>query len=642
MSKARETSDFLPAAKERIVSFIRDFAASHPNGVVLGISGGVDSALVAYLAVEALGKDRVLGVLMPSSTTPKTDLEDALEVCQRLAIDHKTHQIDAVFAAFKTLLKEKKDRITEGNLRARIRMCVLYWYANSSNKLVIGTDDKSEHTVGFYCYDDHTRVVTSEGLKGIDELEKGDTAFSIDPISREVTEQAVEDVFRFEFDGDLVRFKSRSVDMLVTPNHRMLIHTSSSNPRGPLKFRSAEECLKRKGTFTPTPIGWKGNAAARLDEFEVTFAQRHITRKVVIRIEELLYLFGLFIGDGSVTKGSVTEPVLSDLTRRDYAAIGRKEGTGQFQKLPFDAVKPHMKSYDTFETDFALPNYTKHVARERLLQILGKYEIGFSLTPDTVRISSREIYELFSQCGIGAANKHIPSWILRYPSEYLLHVLRGLKDSDGSHDEKLSVYYTTSERLKNDFVQLCIKLGRLPTLRLRPARVITMRNHGNKLIHSSPCYEISYGVDRKQFRFIRSSKGEMVRYRGRVWCPSVPPYENILVERNGKYIFSGNTKWGDGGVDFNPIGDLYKTEVREMSKMMGVPESIVSKPSSPRLWEGHEAETELGISYAELDKQLVANRVKDEKIRLMIKRNAHKSGDPPIPSLEDLRAGARS
>jgi NAD+ synthase len=134
----------------------------------------------------------------------------------------------------------------------------------------------------------------------------------------------------------------------------------------------------------------------------------------------------------------------------------------------------------------------------------------------------------------------------------------------------------------------------------------------------------------------------MVRYKGRVWCPSVPPFENLLVERNGKYIFSGNTKFGDGGVDFNPIGDLYKTEVREMSKMMGIPRSIVSKPSSPRLWEGHEAETELGISYAELDKQLISNKVKDEKIRLMIKRNAHKSGDPPIPSLEDLRGDRKS
>jgi NAD+ synthase len=247
MGRAKATKDFLPAARRRIVSFIRDFASGTPKGVVVGISGGVDSALVTYLSVEALGKDRVLGILMPSSTTPGADVQDAIEVCKRLDVVNKVHPIDPLFLAFKTLLKEDADRVTEGNLKARIRMCILYWYANSMGKLVVGTDDKSENKLGFF------------------------------------------------------------------------------------------------------------------------------------------------------------------------------------------------------------------------------------------------------------------------------------------------------------------------------------------------------------------------------------------------------TKFGDGGVDFNPIGDLYKTEVRKMSKLIGVPEPIILKPSSPRLWEGHEAETELGISYAELDEQLMSGRVKSEKIRAMIKKNRHKSGDPPICSLEDLR-----
>ncbi len=639
MSARTASTGFLPAARERIVSFIRDFAAGSPNGVVVGISGGGDSALVAYLSVEALGKSKVLGVLMPSTSTPNADTDDALEICRLLGIGHKIHPIDGIVLAFQTLLSEKRDRITVGNLKARIRMCILYWYANSMNKLVVGTDDKSEHTLGFYCYDESTRVVTTDGPKGIDELRKGDLVFSLDPVSRHVTEQPVEDVSTFEYDSDLVRFKSRSVDMLVTPNHRMLVHTSSSNLGGRLAFRTAEDCLKRVGTYTPTPVGWKGTESQTSAGLTITLKQRHITRRVTFALEDILYLFGLYIGDGSATKGSVTVPVRSKLSRAEYAVMGRSRTSGRFARLADATATPHLKTYDTFETDFSLPYYTKDKARERLLQILRKYGIGFSLTPDQVRVSSREIYEIFIQCGIGAANKHIPSWILRYPSELLVHLLRGLKDSDGSHSEKLNVYYTTSTRLKDDFVQLCVKLGRLPTLRQRPARVVMMKNHGNKLIHSSACYEISYGLARRGYRFVRSSKGELVAYKGRVWCPSVPPFENILVERNGKYIFSGNTKFGDGGVDFNPIGDLYKTEVREMSKMIGVPSSVVTKPSSPRLWEGHEAETELGISYADLDKQLVAKNVKDEKIRQMIKKNAHKAGDPPIPSLEDLRVG---
>lgn len=147
---ATATSDFLPAARGRIVSFIRDFTSGSPKGVVVGVSGGIDSALVAYLSVEALGADKVLGVLMPSSTTPKTDVQDAIEVCRRLGISYDIHSIDSLFSAFKALLRKDADRVTEGNLKARMRMCILYWYANSMGKVVIGTDDKSENTLGFF------------------------------------------------------------------------------------------------------------------------------------------------------------------------------------------------------------------------------------------------------------------------------------------------------------------------------------------------------------------------------------------------------------------------------------------------------------------------------------------------------------
>jgi len=61
------------------------------------------------------------------------------------------------------------------------------------------------------------------------------------------------------------------------------------------------------------------------------------------------------------------------------------------------------------------------------------------------------------------------------------------------------------------------------------------------------------------------------------------------------------TKYGDGGVDILPIGDIYKTQLRKFANYLGVPESIVKKPSSPELWPGHKAEDELGVTYDEVD-----------------------------------------
>ncbi len=76
------------------------------------------------------------------------------------------------------------------------------------------------------------------------------------------------------------------------------------------------------------------------------------------------------------------------------------------------------------------------------------------------------------------------------------------------------------------------------------------------------------------------------------------------------------TKYGDGGVDLEPIIHLTKTEVRELGKQLGLPERIVNKKSSPRLWADHEAEKELGISYDTIDKILMLHDKTEHKRRM--------------------------
>ena len=108
------------------------------------------------------------------------------------------------------------------------------------------------------------------------------------------------------------------------------------------------------------------------------------------------------------------------------------------------------------------------------------------------------------------------------------------------------------------------------------------------------------------------------------------------------------TKYGDGGVDVLPIGDVYKTQVRELGKRLGLPKRIVEKPSSPRLWPGHMAEQELGYTYDVIDAVLyryvdlsmsVEEIVDDTglpretvlSIVRRVHRNEHKRRTPPIP-----------
>lgn len=144
----------LEKAQNRIIDFIRDKTdRAGVSGAVVGISGGIDSALTATLSVKALGKDRVLGIHMPeSSLTPAFDSEDAKTLADWLGIEYRTIDISGIISAFMAAVpgSESAGRLTKGNLKARTRMSLLYFHANKLNRMVMGTGNKTEILLGYY------------------------------------------------------------------------------------------------------------------------------------------------------------------------------------------------------------------------------------------------------------------------------------------------------------------------------------------------------------------------------------------------------------------------------------------------------------------------------------------------------------
>ncbi len=123
--------------------------------VVLGLSGGIDSALTAALAVRALGKERVLGVGMPSRYSSQGSLDDARELARRLGIRFDVVSIEPMLKEYLESLErplgdELEQGLTEENLQARIRGALLMAYSNATGALVLTTGNKSELAVG-YC-----------------------------------------------------------------------------------------------------------------------------------------------------------------------------------------------------------------------------------------------------------------------------------------------------------------------------------------------------------------------------------------------------------------------------------------------------------------------------------------------------------
>jgi len=121
---------------------------TNSKGVIFGLSGGIDSAVIAYLCNNTI-KEKTLAVIMPDSKiSPESETNDALKIVDSLGIDYKLLDINSIHKEFNMVL-EPEDKAL-GNLRARIRMNILYYYANLKNLTVLGSSDKSEFNIGYF------------------------------------------------------------------------------------------------------------------------------------------------------------------------------------------------------------------------------------------------------------------------------------------------------------------------------------------------------------------------------------------------------------------------------------------------------------------------------------------------------------
>ena len=118
------------------------------NGVIFGLSGGVDSVVTAYLCANSI-KDNTTALILPDSKiSPKEETEDAIKVVDELGLNYRLLDINLIHGSYAKNL-EPDDKAL-GNLSARIRKNIIYYYANAKNLTVLGTSDKTEHLIGYF------------------------------------------------------------------------------------------------------------------------------------------------------------------------------------------------------------------------------------------------------------------------------------------------------------------------------------------------------------------------------------------------------------------------------------------------------------------------------------------------------------
>ena len=142
----------LTLVRDRIVTFIADTVAdAGATGAILGLSGGIDSSLTAYLTVEAIGRENLLGLILPGAVSSDASVSDAIAVVDDLDLHSETIDIEPIVDTVIDAAPPIDDeQLAVGNTRARARAVLSYYLANAENHVVIGTGNRTEAAIGYF------------------------------------------------------------------------------------------------------------------------------------------------------------------------------------------------------------------------------------------------------------------------------------------------------------------------------------------------------------------------------------------------------------------------------------------------------------------------------------------------------------
>ena len=353
------------------------------------------------------------------------------------------------------------------------------------------------------CFSQDTKIVTQNGLKHYSEIKKGDLIFTLNPKTNKLELCPVKKIYKYLFRGRMVHFKNKQVDLLVTPNHR--IYYSTPKKRNELKIRKAFDFITKKTRYYLPSVGkWEGKTFEKIIIPQKLYHPNTKLLPIKMKLKDLFEIIGWYISEGHLDKSNH----FTCISNSNY----ENEIMNLFKKCGFNPYRTSKK----------------------------RNQIG---------IYSLQLFDILKDCGMGAKNKTIPDWCLKYSPKLLKHLYKTLMLGDGSRKGNNVTYYTVSDKLKDKFVELCFKLGYSTKVykRKHPFRKI----EGRTLKPSE-----SWAISIREINNKRTIKPEHIStmpYQGIVWCVKTKN-NTVITERNGLITVSGNS-WGEGfGLPFIEAG----------------------------------------------------------------------------------------
>jgi len=349
------------------------------------------------------------------------------------------------------------------------------------------------------CHSEDTKVLTPEGIKNWWEIKVGDKVFGVDRMLR-IVPTTVRKIWLYDYNKEMIHFKSRRYDFLVTPNHRMLFRKSWW--RGFRYIEAGDIIKKRINGYFPTSFGYDGHELKTFDirkYIKITKNIKNLTPP--LPTNDFLFLTGLYLSEGYFS-GSLDSNYY--LVLRNFKYV--KE------------IQEFLKSLNI-----------KH----------SVYEDG------KIVIHHQDLAIYFKErCGNGAPNKRIPPEILNLSSKHLFHLIRGMFYGDGSYNQ---CYYTTSKKLRDTLTIALLKCGFHPRIKISKKKGKESVIDGRKIVSKYNLYEI--GVSFNPVGWFTSCPNkswnnhknyEIVDYDGKVWSFTTDT-GNYFTVRNGLPSLSGNS-----------------------------------------------------------------------------------------------------
>lgn len=349
------------------------------------------------------------------------------------------------------------------------------------------------------CYDDKTEVFTRRGWIPFANLTLNDEVFSLSP-SKVAEWQPVTKLYRYRYTGPMRQFKSEAVDLLVTPNHRMVYEK-----RNCIYFEKAEEFNRPKSSRSvPKSQTWAGRMPS--------------TIPVDVTIEDWVAFVGIWLAEGWT-----------------YLATDKETG-GHHYRIGISQKQGNKYC--------------------RISALLKKFPISWHEDERGFVGNHKELFTYLRGLGSRSWDKHIPTDIKELPSHILEIFLKWYMLGDGNVDQAKKTnhtdswrMFTTSAKLRDGLLEVFIKTGRWGAYRVRQPRTAQPLKSGRAITSRRVGYDI--WVHRSHNFHIKSRHLSEVEYNGEVFCCETP-HHTLLVRRNQKMIWCGNS--GDWHMAFGLVG----------------------------------------------------------------------------------------